>query len=457
VADAAARAAAGSCATLTAAVEAAAAGARDALARTQGQLDVLAASGVVDAGAAGLCVLLDALTAAVTGRIPGAYAVPPAAARSAAPEQATGSPGPSAGLGVSAGQGAAAGPGVSAGHGASAGYEVTYLLAAPAEAIAGLRDRLDGLGDSLVIVGGGELWNVHVHVTDAGAAIEAGLRAGQPRRITVTYLGTAPQAGRRVVAVAEGDGLAALLRGAGALVVRYDSGDRPTPPALIAAIRQAGTPVAVIPNGPQVAAVAVAAAAHLGDEGLEVSVIPVRAPVQSLAAMAVHDPQRAFGADVAAMTAAVAAMRHGRVEAGGPGRVLGFAGDDLAVTGDRPGEVAIALADLMLAAGGELVTLIEGTAMDGEGTAMDGGDTAMDGEGTAMDGGDTAMDGEDTAMDGEDTAGDQAEGSIRSAPGGAAESLAELVAGHLRATSPAIETVCYGGGPARLPLLIGVE
>ena len=113
----------------------------------------------------------------------------------------------------------------------------------------------------------------------------------------------------------------------------------------------------------------------------------------------------------------------------GPGRVLGFAGDDLAVTGDRPGEVAIALADLMLAVGGELVTLIEGTAIDGG----------------------------DTAMDGEDTAGDQAEGSIRSAPGGAAESLAELVAGHLRATSPAIETVCYGGGPARLPLLIGVE
>ena len=325
---------------------------------------------------------------------------------------------------------------LSAGHGASAGYEVTYLLEAPAEAIAGLRDRLDGLGDSLVIVGGDELWNVHVHVTDAGAAIEAGLRAGQPRRITVTFLGTAPQAGRRVVAVAEGDGLAALLRGAGALVVRYDSGDRPTPPALIAAIRQAGTPVAVIPNGPQVAAVAAAAAAHLGDEGLEVSVLPVRAPVQSLAAMAVHDPLRAFGADVAAMTAAVTAMRYGRVETGGPGRVLGFAGDELAVTGDRPGEVAIALADLMLAAGGELVTLIEGTAIDGE---------------------DTAVNGQDTAIDGEDTAGDQAEGSIRSAPDGAAGSLAELVAGHLRATCPGIETVCYGGGPARLPLLIGVE
>jgi len=31
------------------------------------------------------------------------------------------------------------------------------------------------------------------------------------------------------------------------------------------------------------------------------------------------------------------------------------------------------------------------------------------------------------------------------------------VAGHLREARPGIETVCYGGGPARLPLLIGVE
>jgi DAK2 domain fusion protein YloV len=385
VADAAALAAAGARETLTATVTAAAAGAREALARTQGQLPVLAASGVVDAGAAGLCVLLDALAAAVTGCVPDVYAVPaPAAGRAA-------------GLAAAV-------------SGASGGYEVTYLLAAPAAAVAGLRDRLDGLGDSLVIVGGGELWNVHVHVADAGAAIEEGLRAGRPRRITVTFLGTAPQAGRRVVAVAEGGGLATLLRDAGALVVRYDGGDRPTPPALFAAIRQAGAQVVVIPDGPQVAAVAAAAAARLGDEGIEVSVIPVRAAVQGLAALAVHDPLRGFGADVAAMTAAAAAMRHGRVEAGGRGRVLGFAGDEVAMTGDRPDEVAIALADLLLAAGGELVTLIEG----------------------------------------EREAGGQDAGSQHAG-------LAELVAGHLRETSPGTETVCYGGGPARLPLLIGVE
>lgn len=155
VADAAALAAAACCETLVAAVTAAAAGARVALARTQQQLAVLAASGVVDAGAAGYCVLLDALVAAVTGRVPEAYEVPAAAVRGTAP--AAGSD--PAGVG--------------------AGYEVTYLLTASAPAVAGLRERLDGLGDSLVIVGGGDLWNVHVHVADAGAAIEEGLRAGR--------------------------------------------------------------------------------------------------------------------------------------------------------------------------------------------------------------------------------------------------------------------------------------
>ena len=48
--------------------------------------------------------------------------------------------------------------------------------------VATLRDTLDGLGDSLLVVGGPDLWNVHVHVDDAGAAVEAGLDAGRPYR-----------------------------------------------------------------------------------------------------------------------------------------------------------------------------------------------------------------------------------------------------------------------------------
>jgi DAK2 domain fusion protein YloV len=380
VADAAARAAtraAASAAGLAAVVTAVSATAREALAGTREQLDVLAARGVVDAGAAGLCVLLDALAAVVTGTRAGAFEVP-------APRPAP----------------AAAAEAASPREPSSFGYEVTYLLEAPAGPVRELRERLDSLGDSLVIVGGEDLWNVHVHVADAGAAIEEGLRAGHPRRITVTWLGPAAAAGRGVVAVADSDGPASLLRAAGAHVLRQRDGTGPAVPALIETIRQAGAHVAVIPNADRVAGLARAAADRLGDEGIDVSVIPARSALQGIAAMAVHDPQRSFEADVAAMSRAAAGMRYGSVA--GPGQDGGFVGRDgeeVTVTGADQGDVAAALATVLLSGGGELVTLMEGAGSE---------------------------------------------------PG-----LARRVADRIAQASPGLEVVCYDGGP--VPLLIGVE
>jgi hypothetical protein len=385
VADAAARAgslAAGPDAgggTLAAVVTAAAAGARDALARTPGQLDVLAASGVVDAGAAGLCVLLDALVATITGTDPGVFEVPAVPAR-----QEPSRPAPAA----------------------SYGYEVTYLLDAPAGPVSLLKDRLDALGDSLVIVGGEGLWHVHVH--DAGAAIEAGLQAGHPHRITVTWLGASAAAAagagpadpHAVVAVARGDGLASLLHGAGALVLRPQEGTGPAAAALAEAIRQAGRHVAVIPDADRVASLAAAAAARLRPEGIEVAVIPARFPLQAIAALAVHDPQRGFDADVTAMSQAVAGMRCGSVVgSGSDGGFAGLDGDEVSVTAQAQADVATALAARLVAAGGELVTLMDGA--------------------------------------------------------GAEPGLARCVADRVGQLRPGAEIVCYGGGP--VPLLIGVE
>ena len=54
--------------------------------------------------------------------------------------------------------------------------------------------------------------------------------------------------------------------------------------------------------------------------------IPARSPLQAIAALAVHDPQRGFEADVAAMKAAAAGVRHGSVI--GPGPDGSFTGMD---------------------------------------------------------------------------------------------------------------------------------
>lgn len=318
--------------------------ARTALGHTPEQLDVLARSGVVDAGGAGLAIVLDALVAVITDSYSQRYEVPAPTSRVAAMTEA------------------------------GAGYEVMYLL--DAVSVDGLRAELDAMGDSVVVVGGDGLWNVHVHCDEAGQAIEAGMRAGRPHRIRVTYL-AAPERthraaeGRGIVAVAAGDGIAALFEECGAVVVRREPGATPGLPALLAGIRHAGSEVAVLPNDDAVRAVAVAAAEIAREEGVVVSVLPTAATVQGLAALAVHDPLRRFDDDVVAMTDAAGHTRYGHLTVADreaftsagvchPGDVLGMIGGDVAVIGSSLREVGFSIVDRMVAGGGELVTLVTG-------------------------------------------------------------------------------------------------
>ena len=340
--------------------------AREALARTPEQLQVLRDAGVVDAGGRGICVILDAAETALTGRRP--VPVPSALGQHHIPI-----PHPRADD-VPEGDLSPDGP----------AYEVMYLLDAEDDAIAGLRARLAGLGDSLVVVGGQGLWNVHVHVDDVGAAIEAGIDAGRPHRVRVTHFaeqvadarlaqGAAEREGRRIVAVAAGPGLAALFEEAGAVVVTGGPGRRPSTGQVLEAITACGAhEVVVLPNDADSVRVAqIAASTAESDEGIRVAVIPTQAQVQGLAAIAVHEPGRSFDQDVLEMTATARHARHGAVTIAArqamtmagpcePGDVLGVIDGDFAVIGDDLGEVTTTVLGRLLAAGGELVTLVSG-------------------------------------------------------------------------------------------------
>ncbi|WP_232677882.1 DAK2 domain-containing protein [Nocardioides sp. R-C-SC26] len=395
-----------------------AAAARAALARTPEQLAVLRDAGVVDAGGRGLCVILDAAETAVTGRRPvsmptvlGQHAIP---VRRTAPVSAIGHDAAHGGGDLEAG-----GP----------AYEVMYLLEAADDRVAALRAALAPLGDSLVVVGGEGLWNVHVHVDDVGAAIEAGIEAGRPHRIRVTHFaqqisqqladqaaaGNAATAatGRRVVVVAAGPGLASLFEDAGAAVVRGGPGDRPSAGVMLEAISACGArEVIVLPNdGDSVRVAELAARTAEADLGLRVAVIPTQAQVQGLAAMAVHEPGRGFDHDVLEMTATARHVRHGAITIAArkaltmagwcePGDVLGVIAGDFAVVGHDLDDVAVGVAERLLAGGGELITLVGG-------------------------------------------AGDHA--------------LAERVGGVLAESHPHVDVVVYDGGQERYPLLMSVE
>ena len=339
--------------------------AREALARTPDQMKLLHDAGVVDAGGRGLCVILDAAETAVTGHRP--MGAPATMGRHAIPVP---TPLPTGDL-------TPGGP----------AYEVMYLLDAEEDAIPELRSRLRGLGDSLVVVGGEGLWNVHVHVDDVGAAVEAGIGAGRPRRIRVTHFAEqvsrvreknrAERRGRAVVAVAAGDGLASIFREAGATVIVSVPGHRPSTGEILAAIEQShAQEVVVLPNDPDSVGVAGAAAAAAEESGdVRVVVVPTRAQVQGIAAIAVHEPGRPFDSDVVHMTSAARGTRHGAVTVASkqamttagpcePGDVLGVLQGDFAVVGDDLFDVGTAVLERLLTGGGELVTLVTGEDSD---------------------------------------------------------------------------------------------
>jgi uncharacterized protein len=421
---------------LAAVVRSAADAARTALARTPEQLPALARAGVVDAGGRGLVVLLDALVEVVTGATPaGAEApvVPAAPPRRAAVDavRETGSD--------------------------EFGYEVQYLLDAPDEAVDRLREVLAGLGDSLVVVGARgpdptrRTWNIHVHVNDVGAALEAGVEAGRPHRISVTRFvdqmpgqsdpapepappadatvaGLRSWAGdddrpepavphpraRAVVVVCDGDDMAGLFAAEGAAVVRrHPDGAAPSTGEILAAVRATGAGrVVILPNDPNVAAAAAAAAAEARSALVRAGVVPTRSPVQALAALAVRDPSRRFEDDIIAMAEAAGACRYAEVTTASrealtvagrcqPGDVLGLIQGDVSLIGHDLLDTCERLLDRLLGAGGEMVTLLTG---------------------------------------------DQAP-----------PWLADRLLDHVRRNWPFVEAHCYRGGQPHYPLLVGVE
>jgi DAK2 domain fusion protein YloV len=333
-------------------VKAAAIGAAEALARTPEQLPALARAGVVDAGGRGLCVLLEALVEVVTGAAAVVPDAVPAAQRPLMTSREAGSD--------------------------AYAYEVQYLLDAAEPAVPPLRARLTRLGDSLVVVGTGDgTWNVHVHVNDVGAAIEAGIEAGRPHRIRVTRF--AEQAGpeppppdpqaRAAVVVATGAGLAKVLRGEGAVVV---PGPSPSSGEILTAIQASGAGrVVVLPGDRGTQEAAAEAAAQARAEGIRVGVVPTRSHVQALAALAVRDAGRRFEDDMIAMAEAAGACRYAEVTTAGrdavtvagvcrPGDVLALVEGEVNLIGDDLVGTCRDLVDRLLTAGGELLTLVTG-------------------------------------------------------------------------------------------------
>jgi dihydroxyacetone kinase-like predicted kinase len=309
-----------------------------ALDRTTAQLPALTAAGVADAGAWGLLLVLDALCAAL-GRDVGVRPHP--VGRPVQPDGAS--------------------PGCTGGG----EYEVMYVVTpgaagASGDPADGLRGALSRVGGSVAVIGGRDMWQVHVHTDGPGAALAVAQELGAVRtQVRVRHLAAHREAqehaGVGLVVVTRAPGLVGELARAGAVVVLVDAEDEPGP-ELERAVADTGAALVVVlsVSGPSARPPRAPAAAP----GSSVVVLDALTEAQVVSGAVTYSTQtgeRGPDALVAGLSSAVRAVR---------GAVVGPPAGDLAVgdvTDRGHAELVRSTSSRLLAAGGSLLTLITST------------------------------------------------------------------------------------------------
>ena len=348
----------------------------DALARTPELLPVLAQAGVVDAGGSGFLLLLDVLLSVVDGR--------------PVPEPDVSAEGPALDL---TDVHAADHDGI-----ADLRYEVMYFLEADDAAIPHFKDVWAGIGDSIVVVGGDGIWNCHIHTDDIGAAIEAAIDAGRPRRIRVTDLleqvgevggswqeerwvreGAVDTPGSldidepcttAVVTVAVGHGVRRLFHNLHAQrIVTGGQTMNPSTADLLNAVEACpADAVVILPNNKNIVPVAEQVAQQTSKT---VRVVPTRGVTEGFAALLAYDPEADLDSNAEAMASAASGVVAGEVTQAvrasssdaGPiaeGDWLGISRQGIEVVDADLAACCCALLDHLVTDDHEIVTIIEG-------------------------------------------------------------------------------------------------
>ena len=327
--------------------------AQEAVERGPEQLPVLKEAGVVDAGAYGLTVIVAGVVAALRGddKLDLAHQPPPAHSLHQ-PEHE------------------------------SSTFRFCTNFAVTGRTLDGqsLVPRLEGIGDSVLVVGDESTIRVHVHTDDPDAAIGIFEPLGDVSRLDVADMHeqvadrTARLAGDgfesaeapcAVVAVVNGPGIRRLYEELGALVVDGGPTMNPSTYELLAGIHSANAAeVVVLPNNPNVI-LAAERAAELSERPARV--VPTHAQQEGLAALLAFDPGSDAESNASAVERASARLRVGGVAVAAKddaqgrfaaGDALGYAGDELVAWGDTTETLRATLA--RIAEGTDLVTCIAG-------------------------------------------------------------------------------------------------
>jgi uncharacterized protein len=318
----------------------------NAVERTPEQLEVLRESGVVDAGAYGLVVILAGVVAGLRGE------------EGALPEVAHQAPA----------------------HGQRPHHEDSRYRYCTNFIVTGERldrsaqvTRLERLGDSVLVVGDEATLKVHLHTDEPEAAMSAFESLGEVSQLDVADM-REQIAGRRarlapqrcaVVAVTTGAGMRELYEGLGAFVVDGGETFNPSISDLLAAIHEVPSEeVLVLPNNGNVV-MAAERACQLSDKNAQV--VDCTSPVAGVLAVVEVDRERSLDECSQRLSTALAEIRVGSIAAAArddaqgrfvKGDAVGFVEDELVAWGGA----GSALAETMrrLADEAEILTVIGG-------------------------------------------------------------------------------------------------
>lgn len=255
------------------------AAARDAVARTPDQLDVLKAAGVVDAGGQGLLYILEGMQSFLEGE-PVLRPDESDDVESAAVEYAD----------------------LDALEDSPYGYCTEFLIQGERLSVEAIRGRMESLGESVIVVGDDELVRVHLHVVDPGTALSYATGLAAVDRIKIENMqaqidefkaarGTrATVPATAVIAVAQGEGFSRVLRSLGVNhVIVGGQTMNPSTGDFLEAVHTIGSKSAILlPNNKNI----IAAASQAGDQAnIEVSVVSTTSVVQGIAAMLSFNPE----------------------------------------------------------------------------------------------------------------------------------------------------------------------
>jgi DAK2 domain fusion protein YloV len=319
-----------------------------AVARTPEQLEVLRESGVVDAGGHGLVLIL----AGVVAGLRGDDAELPEVPRQQAPR-------------------------MSLPHHEDSRYRycTNFIVAGSGLSAREFLPRLEGLGDSVLVVGDEATLKVHVHTDTPEQAVALFEDAGEVTNLDVADMREqmaerdarlAARSGRTgVVAVAAGDGLTRLFGELGAHVVPGGETLNPSTYELLAGIHGvAAEEVLVLPSSSNVV-MAAERACELSEKPARV--VPALSQQASLLALVELDPEAGAAENAARLQSALDGVAIGGVapaardDAQGrfkQGDAVGFAAGEIVAWGGTGSTLTTTIQHL--AEGAEIVTVIAG-------------------------------------------------------------------------------------------------